>query len=194
MIWYNINTPLRRYCLNPPATHRPSRERRLLDLAQICLLRGRVQTIWVTPGWVWLGDRVGSGKGASWRWAQVGANRSRLKCVPEAATCHQTHSLHISPSNVCAKFSQTCFEGCLCEPLLNHHFINHHLRMPKLCADRCLTCHPVSLAMEVDERNSPFTHIPTCLFMVVFLLWCYHANGETTPTPFGTSVFVEGER
>ena len=41
----------------------------------------------------------------------------------------ETHSLHISPSNVCAKFSHEYLEVCILEPVLNHHFINHHLRM-----------------------------------------------------------------
>ena len=44
-----------------------------------------------------------------------------------------THLLHISPINRSAKFSQQYFEVCLLEPLLNCHFINHHLRMPE-CA------------------------------------------------------------
>ena len=49
----------------------------------------------------------------------------------KTATCHQTHSLHISPHNACAKFSQRYFEVCILEPLLNRHFISHHLRMPE---------------------------------------------------------------
>ena len=39
----------------------------------------------------------------------------------------------VEASHVCAKFSQTYFEVCILEPLLNPHFINHHLRMPDLC-------------------------------------------------------------
>ena len=54
----------------------------------------------------------------------------REVAIPEATACHQTHSLHISPSHVGNKFSHTYFELCILEPLLNHHIINHHLCAP----------------------------------------------------------------
>ena len=43
----------------------------------------------------------------------------------------------VEASHVCAEFWQTCFEVCILEPLLNHHFINHHLRVPEVyCVSR----------------------------------------------------------
>ena len=36
----------------------------------------------------------------------------------------------VEASQVCAKFSQAHFELCILEPLLNPHFLNHHLRAP----------------------------------------------------------------
>ena len=39
----------------------------------------------------------------------------------------------VEASHVCAKFSQPCFDVCILEPLLNHHFIDHHLRVPDTC-------------------------------------------------------------
>ena len=35
----------------------------------------------------------------------------------------------VEASHVCAKFSRQGFEVCILEPLLNQHFINHHLRV-----------------------------------------------------------------
>ena len=61
---------------------------------------------------------------------------AREVALSEAATCHQTHSHHISPSYVCAKFSQTWFEVCMLQPFLNHHLLNHHLEAPDIVHHR----------------------------------------------------------
>ena len=37
----------------------------------------------------------------------------------------------VEASHVCPKLSQRCVEVCILERLLNHHFINHHLRVPE---------------------------------------------------------------
>ena len=38
---------------------------------------------------------------------QCTVQTGREVTIPEATACHQTHSLHIRPRNVCTKFSQT---------------------------------------------------------------------------------------
>ena len=72
-------------------------------------------------------------------------------------------------SHVCAKFSQTYFEVLILEPLLNHHFINHHLRVPdsELCPlPKIILMNAIMMWLELDYPSPFFTWLENAALLV----------------------------
>ena len=63
--------------------------------------------------------------------------------------------LHISPSNACAKSLQTYYEVRILEPLLNHHHINHHLRMAACWLSRNIIVGRISGNLHLGSMAHP---------------------------------------
>ena len=76
----------------------------------------------------------------------------------------------VEASRVCAKLSQQCFEVCILEPLLNHHFMNRHLRVRDM---RCIELTCVCIYIYIEREREIATHVYICLHVYGVCMYTY---------------------
>ena len=90
----------------------------------------------------------------------------------------------VEASRVCAKFSQQHYEVCMSAPLLNHHFINHHLRVPAIYIYIYIYTHMHIYIYIYRERERlstyicinicVYTHTHTYIYIYIYTYICAH--------------------